>query len=98
MNQLIKIYVNIVFFILLNPFLRFLQLPVGEMDPLGLLLTLPLTTYILIAGKLKKKFLCIYILIFIVLIYSLCEIIISNHFVIFHFLTLYFIISGFYFS
>jgi hypothetical protein len=78
--------VNIVFFILLNPFLRFLQLPVGEMDPLGLLLTLPLTTYILMAGKLRKKFFYIYILIFTVLIYSLREIIISNRFELFRFL------------
>lgn len=69
------VYVNTVFFLLLNPFLRFLQLPIGEIDPLGSILSLPVAMYLVLSGKIKARLFCVYVFIFLVLVYALSEII-----------------------
>ena len=66
--------INTVFFLLLNPFLRFLQLPIGEIDPLGSILTLPFATDLILRRKVKTRLSYVYVLIFLILVYALFEI------------------------
>ncbi|QIR39569.1 hypothetical protein HCG51_24570 [Tolypothrix sp. PCC 7910] len=63
-------YVNLVFIVALNPYIRFLQLPFGEVDPSSALLTFPVSIYLIITKRIAKKLQFLYPLIVIIIIYS----------------------------
>lgn len=70
-----KAYTNITFFIALNPFLRFMQLPFGEVDPLASILVLPVVVLLIMESKIRRTSSNIYFLLILVLVYSIFEII-----------------------
>ncbi|QSV54948.1 MAG: hypothetical protein HEP80_14735 [Dolichospermum sp. UKL201] len=65
------LYVNLVFFTALNPYIRFLQLPFGEVDPTSALLSLPASVYLISTKSIPERLKYLYPLFFIIFIYTL---------------------------
>ncbi|MCM0593367.1 MAG: hypothetical protein KA716_25505 [Gloeotrichia echinulata DEX184] len=64
------LYINLVFLIALNPYIRFLQLPFGEVDPTAALLSFPASVYLISNKSIPGRLKYLYPLFLIIFIYA----------------------------